>query len=132
MVREWDYALLTAEAKERGGPDGLRGYYEGEGRNEGRIETAIAGLVLLLLTLGGKWCYDKGRRYFRDKKMEKQLESVKLQIMESVSKMKCTNCQQTLGNGDFTAPWEVGDNSNAYVKCHSCGSENILEGYGED
>jgi len=132
MAKKWDYALLSEEAKERGGPDELRDYYESEGRTEGRVETAIAGLALTLLFLGINWCYNKGRRYFSDKKMQKQLEAAKSKIKESISKMECVNCQKSLENGEFRAPWENGDNSHAYVKCRSCGSENILEGYGEE
>lgn len=44
----------------------------------------------------------------------------------------CINCGQSLSGGDFTAPWELGDNENASVTCPHCGYENILYGYGED
>ena len=132
VSKKWDYALLSEEAKEHGGPDELRDYYESEGRTEGRTETAIVVVVITLIFLGGKWCYDRGRRYFNEKKIKNLLETAKSRIKEEMAKMECINCQKSLENGDFTAPWEDGDNSHAYVKCCNCGSENILEGYGEE
>lgn len=45
---------------------------------------------------------------------------------------ECTDCQQSLAGSDMTAPWEDGDNPSAYTTCRHCGTENVLEGFGED
>lgn len=44
----------------------------------------------------------------------------------------CENCGQSLEGGDFSLPWEDGDNAFAYVICPHCRHKNILYGYGED
>lgn len=33
----------------------------------------------------------------------------------------CSNCGQSLNGGEYTAPWENGNNSDGYVKCPHCG-----------
>jgi len=128
MSKKWDYALLSEEAKEHGGPDELRDYYESEGRTEGRVETAIVGTGILLLYLGCKWGYNKGRRYFRDKNFKKKLEAARKRIEGVALKTECMNCRQTLENGELTTTWNDGDNSHVFIKCLNCGSKNILEG----
>ena len=45
---------------------------------------------------------------------------------------ECENCGMPLEGGEFTAPWEDGDNPNAYVICPHCRYKNILYGFGED
>ena len=44
----------------------------------------------------------------------------------------CESCGQSLSGGDFSLPWEDGNNANAYVRCRYCGHKNIKYGYGED
>lgn len=44
----------------------------------------------------------------------------------------CEVCQGSLRNGESFLPWENGNNPNAYVRCPSCGHENIRYGFGED
>ena len=36
----------------------------------------------------------------------------------------CVVCQQSLEGGEYTAPWENGNNPDGYTKCHHCGSIN--------
>lgn len=45
---------------------------------------------------------------------------------------KCEICQSSLKGGDGSLPWEDGNNANAYIRCSSCGHENIRYGFGED
>lgn len=45
---------------------------------------------------------------------------------------ECIQCQHSLKGACVTLPWEDDDNPYAYIKCPSCGYENIVEGYGED
>ncbi len=44
----------------------------------------------------------------------------------------CESCGQSLADGDFSAPWEDGNNEYAYVRCRQCGHKNIKYGCGED
>ncbi|WP_086825720.1 hypothetical protein [Streptomyces sp. NRRL B-24572] len=44
----------------------------------------------------------------------------------------CGACQSSLSGGDSYLPYESGGNSYAYIKCPSCGYENIRDGFGED
>jgi len=44
----------------------------------------------------------------------------------------CESCGQSLSRGDFSLPWEDGNNAYAYVRCPYCGHKNIKYGYGED
>lgn len=44
----------------------------------------------------------------------------------------CVACQSSLSGGDSYLPYEGGSNSYAYIKCPSCGHENIRDGFGED
>jgi len=45
---------------------------------------------------------------------------------------ECISCGHPLDGGALTLPWEDGGNRYAYVTCPFCGSENIMEGFGED
>jgi DNA-directed RNA polymerase subunit RPC12/RpoP len=36
----------------------------------------------------------------------------------------CSNCGQSLSGGEYTAPWENGNNSDGYIKCPHCGYIN--------
>ena len=36
----------------------------------------------------------------------------------------CVVCQQSLEGGEYTAPWENGNNPDGYTKCPHCGSIN--------
>ena len=44
----------------------------------------------------------------------------------------CEACRSSLSGGESYLPYEDGSNSDAYVKCPSCGHENIRYGFGED
>ena len=37
----------------------------------------------------------------------------------------CSNCGQSLSGGEYTAPWENGNNSEGYVICPHCGYTNF-------
>ena len=37
----------------------------------------------------------------------------------------CSNCGQSLNGGEYTAPWENGNNSEGYVTCPHCGYTNF-------
>lgn len=37
----------------------------------------------------------------------------------------CKNCGQSLSGGEYTAPWENGNNPDGYVKCPHCGYANF-------
>lgn len=37
----------------------------------------------------------------------------------------CVNCGQPLDGGEYTAPWENGNNPNGYIKCPHCGHINF-------
>jgi len=37
----------------------------------------------------------------------------------------CTKCGGALTGGEYTAPWENGNNPNGYVKCPHCGHVNF-------
>ncbi len=38
---------------------------------------------------------------------------------------ECINCQQSLSDGIYVAPWEDGDNPHGYIICPHCGRKNI-------
>lgn len=44
----------------------------------------------------------------------------------------CPSCGQSLEGGDYTAPWEDGDNSYGYVTCPHCGYDVILDSDDDD
>ena len=44
----------------------------------------------------------------------------------------CEMCQASLAGGEQSLPYEDGSTSHAYIKCPSCGHENIRYGFGED
>ncbi len=37
----------------------------------------------------------------------------------------CISCGQPLAGGEYTAPWENGNNPDGYVKCPHCGAANF-------
>ena len=41
------------------------------------------------------------------------------------SSRACENCGQSLSGGEYTAPWENGDNPDGYIKCPHCGHINF-------
>lgn len=41
------------------------------------------------------------------------------------SSRTCSNCGQPLSGGEYTAPWENGNNSDGYTKCPHCGYTNF-------
>ena len=50
----------------------------------------------------------------------------------SGSATPCESCQQDLSGSEFTAPWEDGSNSNAFVTCRHCRHKNVQWGWGGD
>ncbi len=44
----------------------------------------------------------------------------------------CEMCQSSLSEAVSYMPYEDGSNSHAYIKCSSCGQENVRYGFGED
>lgn len=38
----------------------------------------------------------------------------------------CENCGESLAGGNYTAPWEDGDNYDGYVTCPHCGYNNYI------
>ena len=42
------------------------------------------------------------------------------------------SCDSSLSGGQRYLPYENGSNSNAYIKCPSCGHENVRYGFGDD
>lgn len=44
----------------------------------------------------------------------------------------CSMCGSSLSGGELTLPWEDGNNAHAYVRCPTCGYNNIRYGFGED
>jgi hypothetical protein len=47
-------------------------------------------------------------------------------------KQSCESCQRDMSGSEFTAAWEDGNNSNAYVTCRHCGHQNVQWGWGGD
>ena len=45
-------------------------------------------------------------------------------ISRRKSDRKCSNCGQSLAGGEYSAPWENGNNSDGYTKCPHCGYIN--------
>ena len=41
------------------------------------------------------------------------------------SNKTCANCGQSLSGGEYTAPWENGNNPDGYIKCPHCGYVNF-------
>nr|WSW44975.1 hypothetical protein OG296_18545 [Streptomyces sp. NBC_01001] len=60
------------------------------------------------------------------------------QLVDSMQRSKssgggtCEMCQSSLSGGVSYLPYEDGSNSLAYIKCPSCGHENVRAGFGED
>lgn len=44
---------------------------------------------------------------------------------KSNTNKKCVNCQESLSDSPYTAPWEDGNNSDGYFKCSNCGYINF-------
>ena len=41
----------------------------------------------------------------------------------------CEYCEEPLAGGEYTGPWENGNNSNGYIKCPHCRSVNFEPNY---
>ena len=45
----------------------------------------------------------------------------------SSSSETCENCGQSLSGGEYTAPWEDGDNEDGYIICPHCHHKNTFD-----
>ena len=66
-------------------------------------------------------CKTCGERY---RLIDGRLISTWEEIDNSNAK-KCANCGESLQGGEYTAPWENGNNSDGYIKCPHCGYINF-------
>lgn len=68
-------------------------------------------------------CLDCGQRFFK----EDDGEIVDVFRRKSRgSSRRCEMCQREMKGGTYTAPWENGNNPDAYIKCPNCGHVNFI------
>ena len=80
------------------------------------------------LVQGSYWCDACGALYTT---LGSELVDVK-ELRDSYGDESCEICQASLSGAVSYLPYEDGRNSHAYIKCASCGHENIRYGFGED
>ena len=67
-------------------------------------------------------CNSCGGRYF----LEDDGELVDPLQRRKSNARKCSNCGETLGDGEYVSPYEYGDNADGCIKCSHCGYKNYV------
>lgn len=67
-------------------------------------------------------CGSCGDRFF----LEDDGQLVNVFDRHSSGGRTCENCGQSMSGGEYTAPWENGNNPDGYIKCPHCGHVNFL------
>lgn len=96
-------------------------------RNDPNCSSCGAALDGELTVKGHWWCDSCGIAY---KEVAGELVDLK-DLRSSGPGGTCGACSSSLTGGDAYLPYEDGSNEYAYIRCPSCGHQNIREGFGE-